>query len=521
MSLQFITGNSGNGKTKYLFNRIVKEAKANPRGNYLVIVPEQFTMQTQRQLVDLSENKAIMNIDVLSFKRLAYRVFDELGITNLTVLEETGKNLVLRKLAAQEADKLGVIGRNLNRIGYISEVKSLLSELVQYNISPEELGRYIASGRLSDTLSDKLKDVLVLYEAFEKFMQDKYITAEEILNVLSNVAEESAILRKSVIAFDEFTGFTPIQNQLIKKLFVISKKIYVTLTIDCREDIFKSRGMQELFDMPKRTVKSLTEMAAFYGIEVEEPIILDKNYRLAENEELSFMEQQLFRKRRCSFKKVPKHIHIDCLRDPKQELTKIARRINELVRNENLRYRDIAIVTGDVNIYAGYVREIFDKYSIPYFIDATQEILFHPFIEFIRSIPDIAAQHFSADAVFRFLRCGFTELSASEIDVLENYVLACGVRGKSAWDKKWVRLPKHKAGYDLELLNQSREYIMELLKPVYQVFSDKKSTVKDYVLAIYKLIVLLDIPDKLAKRSRHCLMQGTRPHQRNTDRYTK
>ena len=436
MSLQFITGNSGNGKTKYLFNRIVKEAKANPRDNYLVIVPEQFTMQTQRQLVDLSENKAIMNIDVLSFKRLAYRVFDELGITNLTVLEETGKNLVLRKLAAQEADKLGVIGRNLNRIGYISEVKSLLSELVQYNISPEELGRYIASGRLSDTLSDKLKDVLVLYEAFEKFMQDKYITAEEILNVLSNVAEESAILRNSVIAFDEFTGFTPIQNQLIKKLFVISKKIYVTLTIDCREDIFKSRGMQELFDMPKRTVKSLTEMAAFYGIEVEEPIILDKNYRLAENEELSFMEQQLFRKRRCSFKKVPKHIHIDCLRDPKQELTKIARRINELVRNENLRYRDIAIVTGDVNIYAGYVREIFDKYNIPYFIDATQEILFHPFIEFIRSIPDIAAQNFSADAVFRFLRCGFTELSASEIDVLENYVLACGVRGKSAWDKK-------------------------------------------------------------------------------------
>ena len=322
------------------------------------------------------------------------------------------------------------------------------------------------------------------------------------------MADESAILRNSVIAFDEFTGFTPIQNQLIKKLFVISKKIYVTLTIDCREDIFKSRGMQELFDMPKRTVKSLTEMASFYGIEVEEPIILDKNYRLAENEELSFMEQQLFRKQRRSFEKAPKHIHIDCLRDPKQELTKIARTINELVRNENLRYRDMAIVTGDVNIYAGYVREIFDKYNIPYFIDATQEILFHPFIEFIRSIPDIAAQNFSADAVFRFLRCGFTELSASEIDVLENYVLACGVRGKSAWDKKWVRLPKHKAGYDIELLNQSREYIMELLKPVYQVFSDKKSTVKDYVLAIYKLIVLLDIPDKLAKKEQALLDAG-------------
>ena len=161
-----------------------------------------------------------------------------------------------------------------------------------------------------------------------------------------------------------------------------------------------------------------------------------------------------------------------------------------------------------MNIYAGYVREIFDKYNIPYFIDATQEILFHPFIEFIRSIPDIAAQNFSADAVFRFLRCGFSELLDSEIDVLENYVLACGVRGKSAWDKKWVRLPKHKAGYDIELLNQSREYIMEMLKPVYQVFSDKKSTVKDYVLTIYKLIVLLDIPDKLAKKEQVLLDAG-------------
>ena len=135
MSLQFITGNSGNGKTKYLFNRIVKEAKANPRDNYLVIVPEQFTMQTQRQLVDLSENKAIMNIDVLSFKRLAYRVFDELGITNLTVLEETGKNLVLRKLAAQEADKLGVIGRNLNRLRMCSCYTKHLRSLCRTNIS--------------------------------------------------------------------------------------------------------------------------------------------------------------------------------------------------------------------------------------------------------------------------------------------------------------------------------------------------------------------------------------------------
>ena len=255
MSLQFILGNSGSGKTEYIYRKIVKEAAEDPKKDYLVIVPEQFTMQTQKQLVRLSLNHAIMNIDVLSFKRLAYRVFDELGIKNVEVLEETGKNLVLRKIASDNAARLGVMKANMNRIGYVSEVKSLLSEFVQYNISPAELKRHIESGRLSENLRAKLSDVLIMYEEFNRFMEERYITAEEILNVLSDVAEKSEILKDAVICFDEFTGFTPIQNELMKKLLVVSKKIYVTLTIDSDEDMFHTKGMHELFYMPKKTIQ--------------------------------------------------------------------------------------------------------------------------------------------------------------------------------------------------------------------------------------------------------------------------
>lgn len=508
MSLQFIIGNSGSGKTEYLFNRIVKEAKAHPRDNYLVIVPEQFTMQTQRKLVDLSANKAIMNIDVLSFKRLAYRVFDELGIGTLEVLEETGKNLVLRKIAQDKADDLGVMGRNMNRIGYISEVKSLLSELMQYNIRPDDLKGYIESGRLSESLCGKLKDVLVMYDEFEKFMQKRYITAEEILNVLCDVAQESAILKNAVIAFDEFTGFTPIQNQLMKKLFVISQKIYVTLTIDSREDMYHSRGMHELFDMPKKTVRSLMDMAQFMAVEVEEPVILSENHRLKDKKELLFIEQNLFRKKRAVYADDMKNIHIDSLRDPKQELTLAARRISELVRKHGLRYRDIAVVTGDVGTYDNYVESIFGKYNIPYFMDTTQEILFHPFIEFIRSIPDIESQNYSAESILRFLRCGFTELSQQDIDVLENYLLATGIRGKGAWDKLWTRMPRQKSAYDLEKLNEQRRYIAELLEPVYEAFHGKDKTVRDFCIAIYELTVRLDAAVKLSAKEQEFLDAG-------------
>ena len=115
MSLQFVLGNSGSGKTEYIYQKIVKQATEHPKKNYLVIVPEQFTMQTQKKLVELAPNNVIMNIDVLSFKRLAYRVFDELGKEDVEILEETGKNLVLRKLAQEQENNLTVLRANMNR----------------------------------------------------------------------------------------------------------------------------------------------------------------------------------------------------------------------------------------------------------------------------------------------------------------------------------------------------------------------------------------------------------------------
>ena len=139
MALQFVLGSSGSGKTEYIYERLVRQAGEHPKKNYLVIVPEQFTMQTQQKLVELAPNHAIMNIDVLSFKRLAYRVFDDLGMQDIQVLEETGKNLVLRKLAQEQEETLTVLRANMNRMGYIGEVKSMISELVQYRISPEQL----------------------------------------------------------------------------------------------------------------------------------------------------------------------------------------------------------------------------------------------------------------------------------------------------------------------------------------------------------------------------------------------
>ena len=139
MALQLILGNSGAGKSHYIFQKIIEESEACPDRQFLVIVPEQFTMQTQKDLVAMHPRRGIMNIDVLSFERLAHRVFDEVGGEHRKILEDTGKNLILRRLAEEKKDELTLLGANMKKLGYISEIKSLLSEFTQYRVSSDQL----------------------------------------------------------------------------------------------------------------------------------------------------------------------------------------------------------------------------------------------------------------------------------------------------------------------------------------------------------------------------------------------
>ena len=385
MALKLILGNSGSGKTQYLYEQVVRLAEKNPRQNYLVVVPEQFTMQTQRKLVDLSTNHAIMNIDVLSFQRLAYRVFDEMGIGDLQVLEETGKNLVLRKVAQEQEEKLTVLKGNMHRIGYIGEVKSFISELMQYNVSSDTLKKCIHDEKISPQISKKLQDVHVMYEAFEEFLKGHYITSEELLHVLADMAPKSKILKDAVLVLDEFTGFTPVQVELLRKLMTVCSELWVSVTIDEKENFFKNTGMQELFYMSKKTISVFMELAKQTGMEVAEPVIVsggDKK-RFVDAPALYFMEQNLFRKTYRRQSGDSEEIQIFSMKTPKDELVWTARKINELVQEKGYRYRDIAVVSGDVEGYGNYVESVFKKYQIPYFLYTTKEVLFHPFIDIL------------------------------------------------------------------------------------------------------------------------------------------
>ena len=221
MSLQFIIGSSGIGKTHYACEQIIRESMENPQHLYYIIVPEQFTMQTQKNVVEMHPGKGILNIDVLSFQRLAYRIFEETGGAREVLLDDTGKSMVLQKLVQKHQKDLVYLKNQMKKPGYLDEVKSLISEFMQYEVGEQELERMKEDASDRALLQMKLQDVTVLYQAFRDYLREHYMTPEEVLEVLAKEIVFSEKLRGSVLVLDGFTGFTPVQMKVVKELLAV------------------------------------------------------------------------------------------------------------------------------------------------------------------------------------------------------------------------------------------------------------------------------------------------------------
>ena len=214
MSLRFCFGPSGAGKSYQIYKEIIDRSMENSKQNFLIIVPDQFTMQTQKELVTMHERGGIMNIDVLSFGRLSHRILEEVGGQSIPVLDDTGKSLVLQKVAMSIREKLPVLGSHLHKQGYIQEIKSAISEFMQYGIGTEDVDRLIQYAEKRGALYYKLKDLEMLYREFMEYIAGHFITKEEKLDVLRRSMDRSKILKDSVVVFDGFI-FLMIQSSFV------------------------------------------------------------------------------------------------------------------------------------------------------------------------------------------------------------------------------------------------------------------------------------------------------------------
>lgn len=517
MSLRFYFGPSGSGKSHRIYEEIMQRAAQEPGRNFLIIVPDQFTMQTQKDLVMRSDRGGILNIDVLSFGRLSHRILEEVGTKEMPVLDDTGKSLVLQKIAADLKEQLPAMGSLLHKQGYIHEVKSAISEFMQYGISTQDMDKLIASAEKRGALAVKLRDLKTLYRGFQDYIRDHFITTEETLDVLRRSLVKSKILPDSVVVFDGFTGFTPIQNRLIQELMRVCEETIVAVTIGEEEDPYQMDGEQKLFHLSKKTVADLVKLAAEAEVTRGEDVFVKGGpNRFTEAPALCYLEQNLFRYQYEPYTEKQCEIRMFEALSPREEVHQTALYIRKLIREEGLTYRDIAVVIGDLEGYASYVETEFGQLEIPCFLDRTRGIVLNPMIEYIKSALQLYIRDFSYDTVFHFLRSGMADISREEIDELENYVIRTGARGYRTYSRLFTRKTEEMQQGSGQEDTERAEETMERLNRIRQQFADTveilhmapRAKAGEYVDHLYDFLEQNQVQQKLLNYQQRFEQEG-------------
>ncbi|MBR6452703.1 MAG: helicase-exonuclease AddAB subunit AddB, partial [Lachnospiraceae bacterium] len=521
MALRLWLGNAGSGKSHLLYEEVIREAKLHPERNYIFLVPEQYSLQAMRDLVMLHPDGGMINIDILSFNRLSYRVFEEVGFAKAPglLIDDMGKNLILRHLATAQEGNLKVIGRSLKRLGTITEIKSVISEFMQYGVDEKAIGLLQEKCRQNNRrlLSEKLDDIACLYSAFRNYISEKYTTTEELLSTVSGILPDSKKLADSVIVLDGFTGFTPVQYNLIQALLKHCIDVHVSVLLDTNAGTGLPAEEQELFYLSGKTIRECRHLAQSAGVEVLPDMVIrdeiPRRFAAKKPPMLIHLEKNLFRENAQTGgpeEVMPGtkgewagDIQILTAANPLDEMSYVALKIRELVRDHGYRYKDIAVVSADPETYMYAARRAFTRHEIPFFVDKKQPVLQNPFIEYLRSIMRILTENGSHEAVFSYLRSSMLPIGAEDIDLLENYCLACGIRTKKQWMNRFLKRPSFVSEEDLQKLDRLRE---EIISP-FSIF-DTAGTVRDYCICLYRMMTLVNAQQQIEERRKAFAARG-------------
>ena len=491
MALQLILGGSGSGKTTYLYDEVIRLSMEHPQEQYFLIVPEQFTMQTQKDIVTRHPNHGTMNIDIVSFARLAYRIFEELAVEQLSVLDDMGKSMVLRKVAAAQKRQLVLFGGQLSKPGFVGQLKSMLSEFYQYGITPEALREMVPSAR-SPLLRQKLEDLALVEQSFQEYIEGHYITTEQVLDVLCRLIPESGLIRNSVIALDGYTGFTPVQYRLTELFLVYAKQVYVTVTADEAAGIYGKMGIQNLFYMSRQMAVRLSEIAEKNQVKKLPDIILgeQKNRRFARRPELAWLEQNLFRygTETAYTGEATDSIVFFQASNPSGEVSHIVHEIQRLVQEGKARYREIAVITGDLPGYGKEITHQFTQNQIPHFMDDKKNVLDNCLVELIRASLEAVRQDFSYESVMRYLRTGLVSQERTMVDRLENYILAMGIRGGKRFRETWERTYRGAGDLNVTEVNAFKDRVLAPLFAMQERFRQAGLTIAGMTEAVLTLL---------------------------------
>ena len=491
MSLRLVYGRAGKGKSSFLYNEI--KDKINEKSKIYIITPEQFSFTAEKKLMDAIGTGAVINAEVLTFNRMAYRVLKEIGGINKTDLSKCGRAMLIYDILSKNKRKLKYLGKSDENIDMIG---TQITEFKKHGVSVEELEE-AKNNAENKYLKCKMEDMFLVYNEFQNRIIDKFIDETDRLSMLANKIDETEEFNNSLIYIDEFVGFTKQEYDIIRKLLKVAKMVSITICADNLEEI--KNPDTDIFYSNKQTAQKIISLAKDEKIKIENEIKIDSKNARFKVEELKHIEENLYNIPLKKYEKDVENVKLFLANNPYSEIEHLAIQIVKLVRNEKYRYKDISIITKNLDTYSNLCKAIFHKYDIPIFIDEKKDLNNNILIQYILSILEIFSKNWSHESVFNYIKTGLLDIDEQEIYKLENYCLRWGIKQNKWYGPDWNYTDDTKKTDDLKRINELKNTIVNPLMELKNEINKSKD-VTTITKCLYDFLIKMEIDKKIENK---------------------
>ena len=490
--LRLVTGRIGCGKTTRIYEEIRKKTERG--GEVTLIVPEQYSFHTEKKMLELLGARGADRVSVVSFSFLAKNLLKKYGLNSKKALDDSTRAMLMSVALDETGDDLQVYSRHRYSPAVILQMLKTLKDFRQCSVTSDKIEETLPKLKPS-LLKDKLGEILLIDRTYTALVEQNYFDDDCALDILCDVLDEHRDFDGKEVFVDGFRGFTAQEYAVLERIMRQSAETWVTLCFDKSDDEFG------VFAHTLRTRRKLIRCAQKSGTDIANPEQLTRDVGI--DPELDTLEKGLYSGGAEKYDEETKKITLCSAEDFESECEFVACTIKRLIRTENVRCRDIAVISRSESNYSRQIRSALIKNGMPVFEDKRQPITSEPLVEFVRSAIEIGTSGFSTDALMRLAKTGLTDLTIDEISKVENYALMWQINGKK-WLDEWTAHPNglgekmlEKDASELKEINDAR---IKLVAPLQKFRVKLKDfTSLEAAQAIYYLLIDMNVAENLKK----------------------
>ena len=445
--IKLFYGRENMDKEKFIFEHI-----ADSQGQTIVIVPEQYTLECEKQALKYLRTKSLLYVDVTSLSRLGNRILNESPYRDNVFLNQYGRHVVLTKLLKASEDNLELFKDIKDKALFIEQVNDFISKAKQFNVTPQQLE--LAAETLDEAYfwsKGKLKELAYIYNAYEEAVSGVYTDSEDLISLYSQEAAAYRELAGKDVWVYGFDSFTPRNMQYLMAVAGAVKCMNIWLTGDrnCQDE--------ELFVLSSVLEEKFRQGAADLGLEFSSVKVNEDKYKMHLNPVSSAIEKHLFAVGQPvqTSVEVKEHFNVVKCANYYNEAHSICSKIMELV-SDGMMYKDIVIINNDEETRGPILRRTLEEFGIATFNDGNRKVVNSPVSNFVLALMDFPRTGFNSSVVLRYLKSYMTDLSEEEMDLLENYVIKYRIKGKM-WERPFEKGLFEYSEEELEHIDRNRQ----------------------------------------------------------------